>query len=213
VDHFAPATEPATPLAPAWLKRYGAQSIPITAPALNSLIIRRAGPGDAEALTEIAARTFIETFGAENTPEDLDAHILAYYSPTRQAAEIADPNITILLALQVEKLVGFAYIQRSTAPICVVSERPVELRRFYFAKSSHGSGFASVLMQAARQAALELNGTDIWLGVWERNPRAIAFYSKSGFVRIGSHIFTVGNDRQTDYIFISPLSRQSSGVA
>jgi GNAT superfamily N-acetyltransferase len=175
---------------------------------MNSLLIRRAELSDADALSELAARTFIETFGSENTPEDLAAHLRSFYSPARQAAEIADPNIIVLLALQSDNLVGFAYIQRSKAPDCVISERPIELRRFYFAKSTHGNGFASVLMQSARQAALDLDGIDLWLGVWERNPRAIAFYSKSGFVKVGSHIFTVGTDRQTDYVFLSPLSQQ-----
>ena len=73
--------------------------------------------------------------------------------------------------------------------------------------------FNWALMHAAREAAQELGGLHIWLGVWERNPRAIAFYLKSGFVQVGSHVFTVGSDRQTDFVFVSPLSAQVASAA
>jgi ribosomal protein S18 acetylase RimI-like enzyme len=169
------------------------------------LLIRRAEVDDASALSELATRTFREAFGSDNNSEDLDAHLGSAYSVDKQTAEIKSPDVTTLLALQGEELVGFAQIQRSNAPSCVVAERAIELRRFYFINSAHGKGFASKLMQAARQAAFDLGGAHLWLGVWERNPRAIAFYSKSGFTKVGSHIFTVGADRQTDYVFVSSL--------
>ncbi len=63
-------------------------------------------------------------------------------------------------------------------------------------------------MHAAREAARELGGLDIWLGVWERNPRAIAFYVKSGYVQVGSHVFTVGSDSQTDFVFVAARVQQ-----
>ena len=53
----------------------------------------------------------------------------------------------------------------------------------------------------------------MWLGVWERNPRAIAFYLKAGFVQVGSHVFMVGSDRQTDWVLVSPLSDQGASAA
>jgi ribosomal protein S18 acetylase RimI-like enzyme len=63
-------------------------------------------------------------------------------------------------------------------------------------------------MIKACEAALELGGQHLWLGVWERNPRAIAFYLKSGFEKVGSHDFVVGGDTQTDWVFVAPLSKE-----
>lgn len=180
---------------------------------MSSLTIRRALPSNASALAELAARTFAETFAANNSPEDLHAHLRSSYGVAQQSAEIADPDVLTLLAYRNEELIGFAQVRRKPAPNCVVAEHPIELHRFYLARSAQGSGAATPLMIAARAAARELGGRHLWLGVWERNPRAVAFYVKSGFTKVGSHDFIVGTDRQTDWVFISPLSQQATSAA
>ena len=179
---------------------------------MNSFTIRRAALSDAAVLAELAARTFTETFASDNSPADLAAHLRNSYGLAQQSAEIEDPDVTTLLALQREDAIGFAQVRRKAAPSCVIGECPIELHRFYLTQSAQGKGFAAPLMLAARAAAQELGGHHIWLGVWERNPRAIAFYLKSGFVQAGSHVFTVGSDRQTDFLFVSPLSAQVTGA-
>ena len=173
---------------------------------MNSFTIRRAAVSDAAALAELAARTFTETFASDNSPEDLDSHRCASYGVAQQTAELEDHDVTTLLALQGEAFIGFAQVRRSAAPSCVISARAVELQRFYLNRSAQGKGLAAPLMHAAREAARALGGVDLWLGVWERNPRAIAFYVKSGYVQVGSHVFTVGGDHQTDFVFVSSLS-------
>jgi diamine N-acetyltransferase len=177
---------------------------------MTAFTIRRAALADAPELAEIAARTFEETFGTSNSPENLQAHLRSCYGVAQQSAEIADPDVITLLAYRIEELIGFAQVRRKPAPSCVVAERPIELHRFYLARSAHGAGAAALLMLAARAAARELGGQHLWLGVWERNPRAVAFYVKSGFTKVGSHDFIVGNDRQTDWVFVSPLSQQAT---
>jgi ribosomal protein S18 acetylase RimI-like enzyme len=87
------------------------------------------------------------------------------------------------------------------------------LHRFYLVRSAQGKGIAAALMNAVREAGRELGGLNIWLGVWERNPRAIAFYVKSGFQRVGSHVFVVGSDPQTDFVFVGPLHAISPSAA
>lgn len=173
---------------------------------MSNVTVRRATLADARILSELAARTFAETFGADNTPEDLAAHLASAYGVAQQTAELADPDVVSLLAHADDVLIGFAQVRRKPAPACVSVERPVELHRFYLVRSAHGSGAAAPLMQASRDAAKSLGGRHLWLGVWERNPRAVAFYVKSGFARVGSHVFVVGRDRQTDWVFVSPLA-------
>ena len=173
---------------------------------MTSFTIRRAEASDAASLAEIAAQTFAETFAADNSPEDLSLHLRTSYSAELQRAEILDADVVTLLAFQEEELVGFAQVRRKAVPDCVRVDLPVELHRLYFVRRVHGQGLAAAMMTAARNAARELGGQHIWLGVWERNPRAIAFYVKSGFVKVGEHVFVVGSDRQTDWVFVSPLS-------
>jgi diamine N-acetyltransferase len=86
-----------------------------------------------------------------------------------------------------------------------VADGPVELQRLYVAASAHGTGLAASLMQHVRSATVEFGGTHLWLGVLERNPRAIAFYRKAGFVEVGSRAFVVGCDPQRDLVFVTPL--------
>lgn len=183
----------------------GAPSQPDGGVGPLTVTIRRAAVADALALSALAARTFAETFGADNTPEDLAAHLRSAYGVAQQSAEIADPDVITLLADAGDALVGFTQVRRAAAPACVTHARPIELHRFYLARAAHGRGVAAPLMRAARAAARELGGLHLWLGVWERNPRAVAFYVKSGFAKVGSHQFVVGSDRQTDWVYVGPL--------
>lgn len=175
---------------------------------MNSIRIGRASLSDAAVLAEIGARTFVETFGASNRPEDLKALLESSYGVAQQSAELEDPDVLTLLAYRDAELAGFAQVRRKPAPSCVLEAHSIELHRFYLVRSAQGTGIAAPLMLKVRAAARELGGRHLWLGVWEHNPRAVAFYIKSGFTRIGSHDFMVGSDRQTDWVFIAPLSGQ-----
>jgi GNAT superfamily N-acetyltransferase len=170
---------------------------------MNSIQIRRGVTADAAALATFAARTFEETFSADNRPGDMRVHLAKSYGVQQQTQELTDTNVITLLAERNGVLVAYAQVRRQPAPGCVTQEQPVELQRFYVDRPEHGSGVARELMTAVRQAATELGGRHLWLGVWEHNPRAIAFYTKEGFVDVGSTAFYVGPDRQTDRVLVA----------
>lgn len=174
-------------------------------------LIRRGIATDAPALAEIAARTFADAFGADNHPEDLQAHLSSSYGVTQQFQELNDPNVTTLLACASLCVVGYAQIRYHSPPPCVVVDQPIELHRFYVDRSAHGTGVAQILMAAVRSVAVERGGRHLWLGVWERNPRAIAFYRKVGYAEVGSTYFCVGSDRQTDRVMVAAVNPQASG--
>jgi diamine N-acetyltransferase len=176
---------------------------------MDTLAIRRGVLSDAAALAEIAARTFADTFAADNRPEDLQTHLASAYGVPQQSAELADPNVVTLLAERSGTLIAYAQLRRHEEPACVTQARPIELHRFYVDKSAHGTGVASQLMSAVHDAARELGARHVWLGVWERNARAIAFYSKMGFTRCGSHDFYFGSDRQTDDVYVAAVRPRS----
>ena len=173
---------------------------------MSRLEIQRGTVADAAALAEFAARTFADTFAADNRPEDLAAHLAASFGVAQQTAELADPDVVTLLARRAGVLVAYAQMRRIAPPACVTQEHAVELRRFYVDRAAHGSGVAAELMAWVHTVARDFGARYLWLGVWERNARAIAFYTKAGFVRVGSHDFFVGPDRQTDHVLVAPIA-------
>jgi ribosomal protein S18 acetylase RimI-like enzyme len=168
--------------------------------------IRRAETSDAALLAEFAARTFTETFGAANSVSDMAAHLTSSYGVRQQRAEVASPDVVTLLVEADMRLAAYAQVRRNEAPIDPPPESAVELWRFYVDRRWHGRGAAQRLMAAVHEAALALGARRLWLSVWERNDRAIAFYQKAGFRTAGSKDFWVGSDRQTDHVMIADLS-------
>ena len=177
-------------------------STAVPAPACS---IRRGMPADADALCVFAARTFTDTYGRHNRPEDLRMHLTTSYGLLQQMRELSDPDVATLLACCGEQLAGFAQVRRGPAPACVTGEAPVELHRFYVDAVWHGRGVGQLLLAHARDAAIAFGGATFWLKVWERNPRAIAFYAKESFVDVGTADFFVGSDRQSDRVLAMAL--------
>lgn len=176
--------------------------------------IRVARPDDAVRLADFGRRVFHAAFAADNNPDDLEAYLSAAYTPDAQAREIADPGVATLLACdEHDALLGFAQVRHAPVPPCVDDPTALEIWRFYVDQAWHGRGVASVLMAAACDEVTRRGGRSAWLGVWERNPRAQAFYRKSGFRPVGSHVFVVGTDPQTDLIWHRPLTDGSPASA
>ena len=183
--------------------------------------VRPATVADAPLLSQLGATTFRETFEGENTPEDMARYLVEAFTPDRQAAEITDPAGTVLLAERRgtsgdAELAGYAHLVSGPAPAAVQGPAPLELKRLYVARAWHGQGVAQSLMDAALDAARARGAETLWLGVWERNPRAVAFYRKYGFSRVGEHTFVLGADAQTDWILarslgtVPPSSREAA---
>jgi ribosomal protein S18 acetylase RimI-like enzyme len=167
--------------------------------------IRRASPGDATPLAALAARTFRDAFEIYNTPENIALYLASSYGPARQATELQDGRIVTLVAEASDELAGYAQLREGPAPACVTGPSPIELWRFYVDRAWHGQGLAQALMAASLEAATARGAGTIWLAVWERNDRALAFYRKCGFEVRGDKEFMLGNDRQTDRVMTRSL--------
>jgi GNAT superfamily N-acetyltransferase len=164
------------------------------------LTIRRAHPDDAGLLTELGARTFSETFAADNTPEDLDAYLASSFNHARQTAELADPASTFLIAEVGGVAAGYAKLHAGEPAEGIEGTKPVELVRLYVSREWLGRGVGEALMRACVDEARRAGHETMWLGVWERNGRARAFYRKWDFRAVGEHVFQLGSDPQTDIL-------------
>lgn len=165
-----------------------------------------AGPDDAARLAEFGARTFFESFAAQNTPEDMRRHLESAWAPEKQLAELRNPDIDTLIARDPRgQWMAFAQLRAGKVSDGVPAQGSIELWRFYVDKPWHGQGVAGSLMSAAKQRALKRGANSLWLGVWERNERAKAFYAKHGFAKVGQQVFVVGSDPQTDHVMLCRL--------
>jgi diamine N-acetyltransferase len=169
--------------------------------------IRLATTEDATTLADLGARTFAAAFGADNTPDDLAAFLAATYAPTIQTRELHDPSLCYLIAESpTGQAQGFALLNRgSESPDGVPATHACELQRLYVDEAFHGTGVAQALSAACDDSARRFGADALWLGVWERNPRAIRFYEKFGYRRVGAKTFVVGTDAQTDLVMMKDL--------
>lgn len=162
-------------------------------------------------IASFAERIFSRTFGPLNTPEDMAMYLASAFGESVQQRELADPARVYLLAHIGDHLSAFALLKVGSTNAAVTGESPVEVERFYVDYAFHGHGLAALLMSACIDTARERGGRTLWLGVWEKNPRAIRFYEKQGFVDVGSHPFVLGTDVQTDRVMSRELSIESGG--
>ena len=171
----------------------------------NLPIIRYAVAEDAVALSALGAQTFQDTYAAFNTAENMAMHLAAAFSPERQRAEIEAPRGFILVAQAVDALIGYATVAHEIVPPAVGDIHALEIKRFYVDRAWHGLGVAQRLMTSTFRAAAQRGAATVWLTVWDRNPRAIAFYRKVGFSDAGTIPFRLGDEVQNDFLMVKAL--------
>ena len=186
----------------------------MTEPGLEPFTIRHAAPGDAGRLALASARFFAQTFGPDNRPEDMAAYLADAFTVRRQGDDIRDPSSTIWLAevravdapREVPStLIGYVQLRQHAPCDAVAARQPAELARLYVDREWHGRGVGAALIETCLNAAQASGADAIWLGVWERNARAIAFYQAYGFRQVGTQPFQLGSESQTDHIMARAL--------
>lgn len=169
------------------------------------MTIRKAAAGDAAVVAHLARTTFFETFAATNAAADMALHLEHAYGVPQQTAELRDPRIATLLVEEGGAAIAYAQLRDGPTPACVTGPQPVELWRFYLDREWHGRGVAQALMARVQDEARGRGARTLWLGVWEHNARARAFYAKCGFADVGEHVFLFGTDPQTDRVMAMTL--------
>ena len=174
----------------------------------NGFTVVRATVADAAELARTAAMLFEQTFGEANTPEDMAAYVSEAFTEGRQRRDIEDPQSRIWLARADDgALVGYTHVRFGTwPPTEVAGACAAEIARLYADSNWHGRGLGAALMKKCIDTAREARADVLWLGVWERNARAIAFYKKEGLRVLGEQSFLLGSDRQRDLVMARDLN-------
>lgn len=162
--------------------------------------ISKVSEKDISQLQAIGRQTFSETFEMHNSPENMREYLKNSFSVEKLSDEICNPDSEFYFAWAGEKLAGYLKVNFGNAQTELKDDKAVEIERIYALKEFHGSGVGQSLYNKALEIARQRKAAYIWLGVWEKNPRAVAFYRKNGFAAFGEHIFKLGDDEQTDLL-------------
>lgn len=165
---------------------------------MKNIEIRKTTLSDLVQLSTISRATFLETFSATNTAENMNSYVANSFSEEKLAQELNNPGSEFFFALDNGIVIGYLKVNYGKSQTELKDETALEIERIYVLKEYHGQKVGQLLYDHAVQLAKQLHASYVWLGVWEENPRAISFYTKNGFVPFDTHVFVLGDDKQTD---------------
>jgi len=167
---------------------------------MTDIIIRVATEDDAELIADLSRQTFYESFAPHNTKENMDKFMTEQFTRQKLTDEVKQPWHIFFLALINDEPVGYAKMREGSVPLDLVNQSCIEIARIYSVQHTIGKGVGRKLMQTCHDVAKQKKKKTLWLGVWEKNQRAIDFYVKWGFEKFGEQNFILGDDVQTDWL-------------
>ena len=160
---------------------------------------------DLDELRALSIRTYYETFAALNTPEDMEEYLSRAFDREKLQRELENKNSMFFFLYSDDKLAGYLKVNEAQSQTDVNDADSLEIERIYVSSEFQGKSLGRYLMERAIAMAVERRKKYAWLGVWEKNEKAIRFYKRNGFYKIGTHTFVMGEDVQTDYIMRKDL--------
>ena len=174
---------------------------------MAAITLSKVTPADVERLRQIGRQTFVETFAASNTEENMQAYLAEGFALKKLTAELQEPNSAFYFAGLAGRVIGYLKVNTGSAQTEQQAGQALEIERIYVLREFHGQQVGQLLYEQALALATQAQADYVWLGVWEANPRAISFYKKNGFVEFAKHVFKLGDDEQTDILMKLPLPR------
>lgn len=169
------------------------------------MTIKKCNLENASELQRISVETFTETFKEHNSPEHLNAYLEKAYNLEALKQELANPSSHFFFVYWDQEIAGYLKVNMDKAQTEAMGSGSLEVERIYVKQHYQKHGLGKALLNKAFEIALDEKKLAIWLGVWEDNTNAIAFYQKKGFVQTGSHSFFMGDDEQVDLIMTKTL--------
>ncbi len=168
--------------------------------AAGKIEIRRAVAADAKLVSLLGAVTFYEAYFEQDDPADLANYIHESFEPEKIRGEIEDENAAFFIIFLDKHAVGYAKLREGSKPDCLETENSVELQRIYLVERVFGKGIGAILLNHCLETAKQKGFETLWLGVWEENRRALRFYEKHGFRRVGKITFPYGATTGTNFV-------------
>ena len=156
-------------------------------------------------LQKISIETFNETFKEQNSPENIKTYLDRAFNLKQLEKELSNNNSEFYFVYYNDEIAGYLKVNINEAQSEEMREDSLEIERIYIKREFQKYGLGKYLLNKAMEIAIEHNKKKIWLGVWDKNDNAIAFYKKMGFVQTGAHSFYMGDEEQIDYIMSKTL--------
>lgn len=167
--------------------------------------IKKVTSAESEALLAISKSTFYDFFGHLNTQANMEAYSSVAFNSENMFAQVADQNAEFYFAMLDSEIAGYIKLNYFGAQTEAGHPASLEVERIYVLRQHHGKKIGKQLLQFAIDTAIRKHFGYVWLGVWEHNDKAIAFYKSQGFQLFGSHDFMLGDDKQTDLLMKKEL--------
>ncbi|HDR7660177.1 MULTISPECIES: GNAT family N-acetyltransferase [Bacillus] len=169
------------------------------------MTIKKCTLEDLHKLQEISYETFDETFKHQNSPENMNAYLEKAFNLKQLEKELANLSSQFYFMYFNNEVAGYVKVNTNDAQSEEMGDESLEIERIYIKSTFQKHGLGKHLLNRAIEIAIEHNKKKIWLGVWEKNENAIAFYKKMGFVQVGAHSFYMGDEEQIDFIMTKTL--------
>ena len=176
---------------------------------MSNIEIKKASLSDLEVLQIISIQTFSETFAEVNTPENIENYNRESFNLEKLTSEITNPNSQFFIAYSDSEPIGYLKINFGDAQTEILNDHALEIHRIYVLQAFHGKKVGQLLLDKAIDVAQQSTADYIWLGVWEENHRALQFYTKNGFITFDTHIFILGEEKQTDLLMKLEVNKKS----
>lgn len=160
---------------------------------------------DLSRLQEISYETFNETFKKQNSPENMEAYLEKAFNRKQLETELSQRSSQFYFVEIDGETAGYLKVNTDESQTEEMGDEALEIERIYIRSPFQKQGLGKYLFNKALEVAMKQNKKKIWLGVWEKNEEAIAFYKKMGFVQTGAHSFYMGDEEQTDFIMAKIL--------
>jgi diamine N-acetyltransferase len=160
---------------------------------------------DSRKLQEISYETFNETFKHQNSPENMNAYLERAFNLKQLEKELSNISSQFFFVYFNNEVAGYLKVNTNDAQSEEMGAESLEIERIYIKSKFQKYGLGKYLLNKAMEIAMERNKKKIWLGVWEKNENAVAFYKKMGFVQTGAHSFYMGDEEQMDFIMTKTL--------
>ncbi|MDP1513172.1 GNAT family N-acetyltransferase [Paenibacillus sp. CMAA1739] len=160
---------------------------------------------DLQLLQEISIKTFNDTFKDQNSPENMQAYMEKAFDSKQLDKELSNVCSEFFFIYFNEELAGYLKVNINDAQSEKMGDESLEVERIYIKNKFQKHGLGKYLINKAIEIALGLKKQKVWLGVWEKNENAIAFYEKMGFVQTSAHSFYMGDEEQTDFIMTKTI--------
>jgi ribosomal protein S18 acetylase RimI-like enzyme len=169
-------------------------------PVPQTVTIQKLTLADADVLLDLSKKTFFDFFAHLNKPEDMESYSSVAFTPQKIQAELSNPNSHFFFAMLDGEIAGYLKLNYGAAQTEFQDSDAVEIERIYVLAQHHGKKIGHQFIDFTLKVAAGKKLQYVWLGVWEHNQKALAFYKKHGFEVFSSHEFVLGSDKQTDLL-------------